>query len=247
MRVGSALPVIVVLSLGCATASDDLAGGGGAGGAPTVTSAGGGGEASSSSSGTTAASSGSTSSATTGATTSSASTTTTTGGGPADGTLIFSEYVEGSGNNKALEITNLGQSPFSLGTCTVTHFQNGSSTGQTPLALANVTLPSGASHVVCHTSFAMLGLCDQSSASIQHSGNDAIVLECSGGVKDVFGRVGQDMVWGTAPTVSMDATLRRSCAVIAGDTIPSDAFDPALEWTGLPSDTFAGLGTHPCP
>ena len=30
----------------------------------------------------------------------------------------------------------------------------------------------------------------------------------------------------------------------AGDTDPSDAFDPAAQWAGFATDTFDGLGTH---
>ena len=30
----------------------------------------------------------------------------------------------------------------------------------------------------------------------------------------------------------------------AGDTDPSDAFDPAVQWAGFATDTFDGLGSH---
>jgi hypothetical protein len=66
-------------------------------------------------------------------------------------------------------------------------------------------------------------------------------------VKDAFGVVGQDMVWGTAQTTSQDATLRRKCSVGTGDTNTADAFDPADEWDGFPVDTLGDLGQYNCP
>ncbi|MEL6490782.1 MAG: ExeM/NucH family extracellular endonuclease [Cyanobacteria bacterium J06621_3] len=38
-------------------------------------------------------------------------------------------------------------------------------------------------------------------------------------------------------------TLRRNVSVMAGDDNPDDAFDPSLEFTGFPTDTFDGLGS----
>src|SRR6202008_1668459 len=43
---------------------------------------------------------------------------------------------------------------------------------------------------------------------------------------------------------SADNTLRRDPSICGGDVAPSDAFDPALGWTGLATDTFDGLGVH---
>ena len=45
-------------------------------------------------------------------------------------------------------------------------------------------------------------------------------------------------------TSTADNTLRRLPAVTAGDTDPTDAFDPAAQWAGFPIDTFDGLGAH---
>ncbi len=163
------------------------------------------------------------------------------------GTLFFSEYVEGSSNNKALEIVNNGSTPVSLSGCQIDRYMNGATTAAAPIALNNVMLAAGQTFVICHTSFSMTALCDQLSGSVQHTGNDVVGLSCNGTTIDVFGKIGDSVVWGTAPTTSMDATLRRKCSVLVGDTNGNDAFDPATEWDGFPVDTFSDLGQYVCP
>jgi hypothetical protein len=65
-------------------------------------------------------------------------------------------------------------------------------------------------------------------------------------VIDSIGQQGVDpgTEWGTGLTSTMDNTLRRKPTIEAGDTNPTDAFDPAAEWDGFANDTFDGLGGH---
>jgi predicted extracellular nuclease len=163
------------------------------------------------------------------------------------GTLYFSEYVEGSSNNKALEIYNAGGTAIDLSTCEIDRYQNGATTASPAIMLTATTLPPGGVFVICNTSFAQLALCDQTSGSVQHTGNDVVELVCGGTLKDAIGTVGDANVWGTPPTTTQDATLRRKCSVTVGDTNPNDAFDPAVEWDGFPIDTFTDLGQYVCP
>jgi Ca2+-binding RTX toxin-like protein len=78
------------------------------------------------------------------------------------------------------------------------------------------------------------------------SGNDAVALRKAGVVIDVIGQIGVDPVteWGSGDASTADNTLRRRPAVEAGDPEGSDLFDPAVQWTGHPIDTFDGLGSH---
>lgn len=172
----------------------------------------------------------------------------TTTGPSQPGILIFSEYVEGSGNNKAVEIANIGDESIALDDCVINRYQNGAATPLgTVLAVDAGSLAPGATWVVCNAQFSQSSLCDQSSGDLQHSGNDVVELVCGGQTKDVIGRIGEDAVWGTSPTTTQDATLRRLCSVTAGDTDGSDAFDPSAEWAGFPTDTFDDLGQYDCP
>lgn len=171
------------------------------------------------------------------------------GSGPTNpGVLVFSEYVEGSSNNKAIEIANIGDEPIALDDCVINRYQNGSTTPLAALLAINPnTLAPGATYVVCNSQFAQLAFCDQTTANLAHNGNDVVELSCGGQVEDIIGRIGEDAVWGTTPTITADATLRRKCTVTAGDTNGSDAFDPAVEWTGFAVDTFSDLGLYTCP
>jgi predicted extracellular nuclease len=71
--------------------------------------------------------------------------------------LIISQYVEGSGNNKAIELYNTSPNPISLANYRLIHFNNGSDsattlsnvTGDYILNLpTNITLASGESYVI---------------------------------------------------------------------------------------------------
>ena len=246
-----ALVVNLVLVAACAHANDDGVGIGGAVGDVTAASGPTGeststGSSSSAASVTGAGSTSSTSAAESSSAADGSSSSSSSGGGPGD--VFFSEYVEGTGNNKALEIVNTTATSFQLGDCQIDRYQNGSSTAAVPtVVLDTFSLQPGNVYVLCNAAFSQTTLCDQTDANVSHTGNDAVVLVCNGVVRDAFGVVGVDAVWGTSPTISQDATLRRKCSVHEGDPSTTDPFDPATEWDGFPIDTFAGLGTYGCP
>jgi hypothetical protein len=214
------------------------AGGEGSGASPSTSSGGdggdGGGAAPSSSSST--------------ASDASSSAMSSTASGQADpGTIFFSEYIEGEGNNKALEIYNAGSTPIDLGNCHLERYQNGSQSALPDVALEDSMLASGDVFVICQSNFAQPGRCDRLTADIQHSGDDAVSLVCDGATKDIFGRIGEDAVWGTGLTSSENSTLRRKCSVLDGDTNGGDAFDPATQWDGFGLEMYDDLGVHDCP
>jgi uncharacterized protein len=240
-RVSFAGSILVLVATGCATGNEND----GLGGGFVATGAGG---ASSSSSSASASSTGQgTSQASTTASTVSASSNASTGTSPA-GTLFFSEYVEGSNNNKALEIVNAGPTPTPLGGCRIDRYQNGAIIAGTPeLPLDDVMLGPNETFVICNDLFGQLALCDQTSNLIQHSGDDVVALHCADGDRDFIGTIGDQTIWGISPTTTQDATLRRKCSVTAGDTVGTDPFDPSIEWDGFSADAFADLGMHVCP
>ena len=173
-----------------------------------------------------------------------------TGIGAGAAVLILSEYVEGTSNNRAVEITNVGTRSISLDACSLRLYANGS-TAAMAHRLAAVNLAAGSSYVVCHqmASAELMAFCDEiDTTPVNFTGDDALDLFCEGSVADSFGQVGVDpgAAWVSGPTSTQDQTLRRRCSVSAGDPIATDAFDVALEWESLPTDTFAGLGSH-CP
>ncbi|MBZ0182105.1 MAG: endonuclease [Melioribacteraceae bacterium] len=161
--------------------------------------------------------------------------------------LFFSEYVEGSSNNKALEIYNPGGTNIDLSASnySIEFYSNGSSSASTTINLTGTIEANGVYVVADDDSHAdILNVADQVSGSSFFNGDDAVVLKKGSSIIDVIGQVGFDpgTEWGTGLTSTADNTIRRKASVTAGDTNPSDAFDPTVEWDGYAVDTFGGLG-----
>jgi predicted extracellular nuclease len=161
--------------------------------------------------------------------------------------LFFSEYVEGSGNNKALEIYNCTGAAVDLAAdrYRIEMYFNGSPTAQTTIALTGV-IANGGVYVVADDN-ADLGIVpDQVSTASFFNGNDAVALVKDTTVLDVIGQIGADpgAEWGAGNTSTQNNTLRRRPHVSAGDPDGTDPFNPAIEWVGFAQDTFNGLGAH---
>ena len=165
--------------------------------------------------------------------------------------LLLSEYVEGSSNNKALEIFNGTGAAIDLGVAgyNVQMFFNGSASAGLTINLTGV-VAAGDVFIVAHSSAdaAILAVADQTNGAGWFNGDDAIVLRKGTTVIDSLGQIGTDpgTEWGSGLASTADNTLRRKADVCAGDTVTSDAFDPATEWDGFATNTFAGLGAHDC-
>jgi predicted extracellular nuclease len=163
--------------------------------------------------------------------------------------LFFSEYIEGSSNNKALEIYNGTASAVDLAAAgySVQIFFNGNSASGLTINLMG-TVAVGDVFVLAQSSAnaAILAQADQTNGSGWFNGDDAVVLRKGTATIDSLGQVGFDpgTEWGTGFTSTADNTLRRKASVTAGDTDASNAFDPATEWDGFATDTFDGLGSH---
>ncbi len=163
--------------------------------------------------------------------------------------LFFSEYIEGSSNNKALEIYNgTGAAvDLSAGEYNIQQYSNGSASAGLTINLTG-TVADGDVYVFAHSSAAaaILAQADQTSGAGLFNGNDALVLRKGTTILDVIGQVGFNpgTEWGTGVTSTADNTLRRKDTVCAGDTNGADVFDPAIEWVGFASNTFDGLGAH---
>jgi predicted extracellular nuclease len=161
--------------------------------------------------------------------------------------LFLSEYVEGSGYNKALEIYNGTGDPINLGDYALERYSNGSTTA-TVIALDAVELVPGDVFVITSDAAdpALLALADQTSSEINFNGDDAIVLVRGLQTVDSIGQVGFDpgSAWTCASGSTVNATLRRNPSFCEGDNNPDDAFDPCETFEFYPSDSFDGLGSH---
>lgn len=178
--------------------------------------------------------------------------------------LIFSQYVEGSGFNKYLEIYNGTCSDINLSGYQVRAYHNGAPMSGTPtytIALSG-TITAGGTIVLAHPSAtAWSGTPNIFSANLQFNGDDALVLYNSNtsAVADIFGSVGNDpgSAWRDGDTTSTTyqwstegKTLVRKACVYAGITVnpglPGIEGFPTLftEWDTLSEDDVTGLGIH---
>ncbi len=162
--------------------------------------------------------------------------------------LFFSEYVEGSSNNKAIEIYNGTGAAVNLSSYTIEIYSNGNSAPNATATLAG-TLADSEVYVLANTSAnaTILAKADDTDGGVVNfNGNDAVILKKNGTVIDAIGQVGNDPgdEWGSGVTSTQNNTLRRKAAVCAGDATETDAFDPTTQWDGFAQDTFDGLGSH---
>ncbi|MCO2408028.1 ExeM/NucH family extracellular endonuclease [Pseudomonas aeruginosa] len=162
--------------------------------------------------------------------------------------LIISEYVEGSGNNKALEFYNSGSQVLDLSAYRVEFYFNGASAAGRSIDLSGSLAP-GKTFVLANgvADPALLALASQRVEGSWFNGNDAVLLRRRGGeILDSLGQVGfnSGTTWGSGDVQTLDRSLVRKADIRDGDSDPSDAFDPAAQWLGYPRDTFANLGQH---
>jgi uncharacterized protein len=178
---------------------------------------------------------------------------------PAAPDLFFSEYIEGSSFNKALEIYNPTTQTVNLSNYAIKIYANsvttvgpGASTPSGSLTLTG-TLSPGSVVVIVHASatstFSVPGRITNSVVT-NFNGNDPVTLEKLGVVVDRIGQVGYNpgVAWTGivgASTVSMqDQTLRRKSSVKVGNNNATAVFVVTDEWDSFPINTANGLGAH---
>lgn len=153
------------------------------------------------------------------------------------GDLIISAYVEGSSWNKAIQLFNGTGKAVDLSKYTLQKQSNGAGSFGTPLHLTG-TLANNSTYVIVHKTAgtALMAKANLVTDSLlQYNGNDAVRLMRSGVTIDMVGsaNAGADVMWG------LDLTLQRKNKV----THPATVYN-ASEWTTLPYDSIAFLGTH---
>lgn len=166
---------------------------------------------------------------------------------PACADLYFSEYIEGSGNNKALEIYNNSNTAIDLSNYKVEMYFNGNTNAGLGINLTG-SIPAQGVFVLAHggANTTILAAANQTNSSGWYNGDDAVVLKNGNTIIDSIGHIGVDpgSEWGSGMTSTADNTLRRKNAITTGDANVTDTFDPTTEWEGYAQDTFDHLGTH---
>ncbi len=163
--------------------------------------------------------------------------------------LFFSEYIEGSGNNKCLEIYNPSDVDVDMGAegYQIEIYFNGSTSPGSTIPLTGM-IEAGSVYVICDDSAMpqFLAAADAISTASFFNGDDAVALVNSGGYTDVIGQIGVDpgSSWNNGGVSTQNSTLVRPFAVTGGEKNGFDAFDPSAGWISLPQDDASDLGIH---
>lgn len=148
--------------------------------------------------------------------------------------IIISEYLEGAGNDKCIEIYNTTGAAINLSGYNLKFYFNGSSTAGNTINLSG-TIPSCGTWVVCDDNAAAsyLSAANQVNNGSFFNGDDAIGLYNGTTLLDLFGNIGHDpgSEWTGVGGGTADDGFTRNSSYCSGVTT-----DPAA--TGFP--TFTG-------
>lgn len=157
--------------------------------------------------------------------------------------IFISEYIEGSSNNKAIELYNASYNSIDLSDYVIKKYINGDTVGNT-ITLVGIIGGYG-TYVIAHSSADALitAKANLITGSLSFNGNDAISLERNDTLVDLIGVIGQDpgTQWGNG---TQDHTLIRKSSVVGGVKLNPNSFDPADEWNIMAIDEFSYLGNH---
>ena len=192
--------------------------------------------------------------------------------------LFISEYVEGPANNNAIEIYNPTNATIDLTEYTINRYGNGATSGPDVWPLSG-SIAAGEAIAVGNGQLDSLWVSTYWSVPVDpvfynacgihgsglyptpfyFNGDDAMTLDKSGNIIDIFGKVGEDP--GNAWTDDASAgytdanggtwwtkrqTLVRKSSVKKGVTMNPILFNPTLEYDSLPDATYSGMGSHAC-
>lgn len=145
--------------------------------------------------------------------------------------LYISEYLEGSSNNKALEISNRTANAVALSAYSIRKQVNGASTWTTVATLSG-TLNTNTTYVLAHSSYALTctGTINLKTSLLDFNGNDAVGLFKNGVLIDLLGYNANATVF------AQDKTLRRNVSA------PKTTYNTS-EWTVYGVDVCTDLGT----
>lgn len=189
--------------------------------------------------------------------------------------LFISEYVEGSGNSKAMEFYNPTANTISMSNYRLVRYSNGSSTGTdstdlvgsvnsySTFVIANgvgVTSGTTATSPACDP--ALQALAQQIDGAYPAptfmNGDDALVLVKKSPYKivDIFGRIGEQPTTAWSDVAPYDGTvgkwwtkdhsMQRKATVKKGIMSNPIEFNPKLEYDSLPKDNWTLVGMHTC-
>lgn len=189
--------------------------------------------------------------------------------------LFISEYVEGSGNSKAMEFYNPTANTINMSNYRLVRYSNGSATGTdstdlvgsvnsySTFVIANgvgVTSGTTATSPACDPALQAMAqqLDGPYPAPTFMNGDDALVLVRKSPYKiiDIFGRIGEQPTTAWSDVAPYDGTvgkwwtkdhsMQRKATVKIGVMSNPIEFNPKLEYDSLPKDNWTNVGMHTC-
>jgi len=189
--------------------------------------------------------------------------------------LFISEYMEGSGNTKAMEFYNPTTSTVNMNNYRLVRYSNGSSTGSDSTTLSG-SVASFSTFVIANgvgvTSSATgtSPACDPALQALAQqidgaypaptfmNGDDALAFVRISPYKiiDIFGKIGEQPATAWSDVAPYDGTigkwwtkdhsLQRKSSIKQGVTTNPLLFNVKLEWDSLPKDNRSNIGIHTC-
>lgn len=152
--------------------------------------------------------------------------------------IFFSEYIEGSSNNKYLELYNPTDADVELTGYYIVTCTNGADQWSTyKCALDGKTIKAKSTFVLKHNQAALYeGEAMSSSNGLGFNGNDPVGLFLNDKLVDVIGVLG-----GGDKDFAKDVTLRRKASVTGPYVSASNGWNPD-EWETFAKDDVSGLG-----
>ena len=163
--------------------------------------------------------------------------------------LFFSEYGEGSGQNKYIEIYNPTANAVSLTGYTI-HIQKNGAASSSGSFTSNATIASGDVYVLSTNQADSLiqaeadtVLAYASTSVVHFNGDDALLLVTSTDTLDVIGVPGVDpgSSWAVGTGSTQDYTLVRKDSVNGGSTNWTTG---AMQWDVYAQNTWTYIGSH---
>lgn len=178
----------------------------------------------------------------------------------AQSNLFFSEYIEGSSNNKALEIYNPTNTVVVLDNYQIGQSSNGEGWEFYHTFPNGASIPAYGTYVITtdQVSSSLYNTDDADEALgfpsvTHHNGNDARAIIYISGTDttflDVLGDPNSDAKWAVGDTAEAtgEHTLVRKSDITAGNETALGSFgtdDASSEWTVYGQNDFSGLGAH---
>lgn len=168
--------------------------------------------------------------------------------------IFFSEYLEGSSNNKAIEIYNGENTAIDLTLLTIRLYSNGSSTPGNTWNGTSGTLESGKTLIIYNSGSTLTDITKYGFASSTvtfFNGDDALDLAYNGVTLDVIGQIGVDpgIGWDVAGTSNgtADKTLVRKLNTAGGTTdwsLSAGTNESNSQWVVKTIDYTGNLGSY---